>query len=358
MPESEKGRADRIGDVYPLASEEAHGLTQGLIETTRTGDPYPIKGWIVYGQNVLESIPRRAQTLEAIKKLEFMAVVDVLPMEQTRYADLVLPEATYLERYDPPAIVTTSKRPYVSIRQPAVEPMFESKPGWWIAKQAAKRLGLDGYFPWKDPDDHLRKLIAPLNINEAELKSLGAVSFDGKPYIEDRAEPDGPLFPTQSGKIELLSSVLLDLKLDAIPKYEPTPEPPAGYFRLIYGRAPVHSFSRSQNNAWLDDLMPENPIWLSSEAAKQAGLTDGQKVVLENQDGVKSPVITLKITPAMRKDVAYTVHGFGAQAPDLKKAYRHGFSDTALMTRIVIDPLMGATGMRVNFVRVLAAERG
>jgi thiosulfate reductase / polysulfide reductase chain A len=358
MPESEKGRADRIGDVYPLASEEAHGLTQGLIETTRTGDPYPIKGWIVYGQNVLESIPTRAQTLEAIKKLEFMAVVDVLPMEQTRYADLVLPEATYLERYDPPAIVTTSKRPYVSIRQPAVEPMFESKPGWWIAKQAAKRLGLDGYFPWKDPDDHLRKLIAPLNINEAELKSLGAVSFDGKPYIEDRAEPDGPLFPTQSGKIELLSSVLLDLKLDAIPKYEPTPEPPAGYFRLIYGRAPVHSFSRSQNNAWLDDLMPENPIWLSSEAAKQAGLTDGQKVVLENQDGVKSPVITLKITPAMRKDVAYTVHGFGAQAPDLKKAYRHGFSDTALMTRIVIDPLMGATGMRVNFVRVLAAERG
>ena len=358
MPESEKGRADRIGNAYPLASEEAHGLTQGLIETTRTANPYPIKGWVVYGQNVLESIPTRAQTLEAIKKLDFMAVVDVLPMEQTRYADLVLPEATYLERYDPPAIVSTSKRPFVSVRQPAVEPMYESKPGWWIAKQAAKRLGLDEYFPWTDPDDHLRRLIAPLNIKESELKSLGAVSFDGKPYIDDRSEADGPLFPTQSGKIELLSSVLADLKLDAIPKYEPTPEPPAGYFRLIYGRAPVHSFSRSENNAWLDDLMSENPVWLCTDAAKQAGLVDGQKVILENQDGVKSPVITLKVTPAMRKDVAYTVHGFGPQAPQLKKAYQHGFSDTALMTRIAIDPLMGATGMRVNFVRVLAAERG
>ncbi len=63
-----------------------------------------------------------------------MAVVDVLPMEQTRYADLVLPEATYLERYDPPAMVTTHKRPFVAIRQPAIQPFYESKPGWWIAK--------------------------------------------------------------------------------------------------------------------------------------------------------------------------------------------------------------------------------
>ncbi len=357
MPESEKGRADRIGNLYPLASEEAHGLTQGLIETTLSANPYPIKGWIVYGQNVMESIPTRQKTLEAIKKLDFMAVVDVLPMEQTRYADLVLPEATYLERYDPPAIVTTAKRPYVSVRQPAVEPMYESKPGWWIAKQTAKRLGLEAYFPWTDPDDHLRRLIAPMNINESELKSLGAVSFPGKPYIEDRAESDGPLFPTQSGKIELSSSVLKDLNFDAIPKYEAVEEPPAGFLRLIYGRAPVHSFTRSENNAWLDDLMAENPVWISTVAAQNLGMHDGQRVVLENQDGVKSPVITLKVTTAMRNDVAYTVHGFGAQSAGLKKANQHGFSDTALMTRIAIDPLMGATGMRVNFVRVLTEEK-
>jgi thiosulfate reductase / polysulfide reductase chain A len=358
MPESEKGRADRAPGAYPLATEEAHGLTQGLIETTASGNPDPIKGWIVYGQNILESIPTRPRTLEAMKKLEFMAVVDVLPMEQTRYADLVLPEATYLERYDPPAIVTTHKRPFVAVRQPAIEPLYESKPGWWIAKKAAEKLGLSDYFPWSDPDDHLRRLIAPLNINEQELKALGAVSFDGKPYIEDRTENDGPLFPTQSGKIELLSSVMKDLSLDALPKYEAVELPPAGYVRLIYGRAPVHSFSRSENNAWLDELMPENPVWLNTEAAARFGVKDGQKVILENQDCVKSPPVTVKVTPAMRSDVAYTVHGFGPQAPGLKKAYRHGFSDTALMTRIAVDPLMGATGMRVNFVRVIATEKG
>ena len=357
MPESEKSRADRTGSAYPLATEEAHGLTQGLIEATATGNPYPIKGWIVYGQNIFESIPVRRQTLEAIKKLEFMAVVDVLPMEQVRYADLVLPEATYLERYDPPAVVTTHKRPYVAIRQPAIEPLYESKPGWWIAKETAKRLDLADYFPWSDPDDHLHRLIAPLNINETELRALGAVSFDGKPYIDDRSESDGPLFPTQSGKIELVSSVMKDLNLDALPKYEPVDDPPAGYLRFIYGRAPVHSFSRSENNAWLDDLMAENPVWINDDVAQRASLHDGQSVILENQDRVQSPPVTLRVTPAIRRDVAYTVHGFGPQASGLKKAYHHGFSDTALMTRIAVDPLMGGTGMRVNFVRILPAEK-
>ncbi|HVP65384.1 MAG TPA: molybdopterin-dependent oxidoreductase [candidate division Zixibacteria bacterium] len=357
MPESERSRADRVGSVYPLASEEAQGLTQGLIETTLTGNPYPIKAWVVYGQNIFESIPLPQKTHQAIKNLEFMAVVDVLPMEQTRYADIVLPEATYLERYDPPAVVTTAKRPFISVRQPAVAPMYESKPGWWIAKQMAKRLKLEDYFPWTDPQDHLRRLIAPMKLSETELMSLGAVAFDGKPYIEDRTENDGPLFPTQSGKIELLSSVLKDLNLDALPKYEAVEPPPAGMFRFIYGRAPVHSFSRSENNAWLDDIMPENPVWLNSEVAAQLGMHDGQKVVLENQDGVKSSVITLKTTPGIRKDVVFGVHGFGAQSSSLKKAFQHGFSDNALMSRIAVDPLTGGTGMRVNFVRI-HAEKG
>ena len=356
MPESDKGPADRLPGSFPLATEESQGLTHGLITATLSEKPYAIKGWIVYGQNILESIPARQTTLAAIKKLEFMAVVDVMPMEQTRYADLVLPEATYLERYDPPAIVTTSKRPFVSIRQPAVEPMYESKPGWWITKQTAARLGLSDYFPWTDPDDHLRRLIRPLGIDEQELKSLGAVSFEGKPYIEDRTENDGPLFPTQSGKLELLSSVLQDLKLDALPKYEPVADPPQGYLRLIYGRAPVHSFTRSCNNAWLDDLMSDNPIWISSTSAAKLNLRDGDKSILENQDGVCSPIVTVHVTPGIRDDVAYTVHGFGPQSPALKKAYQHGFSDNALMTRMNVDPLTGTTGMRVNFVRLRAAK--
>jgi thiosulfate reductase/polysulfide reductase chain A len=351
FPVPKRGRADGAGTTYPLASEE-QGLTNGLVEATRTAKPYPIKGWIVYGQNVLQSIPQRQNTFEAIAKLDWLAVVDLLPVEQTRWADLVLPEATYLERYDPPHIVESALRPFVAVRQPAVAPMYDSRPGWWIAKQMARRLGLEAYFPWKDPDDHLARLTAPLHINLGELKARGAVAFDGRPYIEDRTPADGPLFPTASGKIELASGILKDLGADPLPRYTAWPDPPPGWLRLLYGRAPVHSFARSENNATLHGLMPENAVWINNELARAMGLAAGDRVVLENQDGAATAPVTVYLTPGIRKDCVYMVHGFGQKAPGLTKANGRGASDTELITRVQIDPLMGGTGMRVNFVRV------
>jgi thiosulfate reductase/polysulfide reductase chain A len=352
FPESKRGRADGAGTRFPLASEE-QGVTNGLIDATIAGKPYPIKGWVVYGQNVLESIPRREDTLRAINQLELMVVVDLLPVEQVNYADLVLPEATYLERYDMPQIVESAKKPYIALRQPVVEPLYETKPGWWIAKQMARRLGLEAYFPWGTPEEHLKKLVEPMHVNVSELRAMGAVVFEGRPYIENRLPEDGPLFPTESGKIELYSPMLKQLGFDSLPRYVPVADPPLGYFRLIYGRAPVHSFARTQNNAVLDALMPENEAWINPQAAKDAGVSEGQRVILENQDGARSLPVRVRVTPGIRHDCLYMVHGFGHQSRALRLAYHKGASDTNLMTRVQVDPIMGGTGMRVNFVRVL-----
>ena len=272
-----------------------------------------------------------------------MAAIDVLPMNQVNYADLVLPEATYLERYDFPAMVESAKQPFVATRFPVIEPLYESKPGWWITKQMAQRLGLNDYFPWTTPEEHLSGLLEPLRISVNALHARGAVAFEGRPYIEDRKPEDGPLFPTGSGKIELFSMVLKQIGAD----------PPAGYFRLIYGRAPVHSFARSENNAILNALMPENEVWINAEAARDLGLSDGERVVLENQDGIQSLPVRAFVTKGIRRDCAYLVHGFGHRSPELRKAYGRGASDTRLMTRVKVDPLMGGTGMRVNFVRIV-----
>lgn len=352
FPKSIRGRADGAGTRFPLASEE-QGVTNGLIDATLTGKPYPIKAWVVYGQNVLESIPQQQKTLEAIEQLEFMVVVDIMPMNQINYADLVLPEATYLERYDMPAVVSSAKRPYIALRQPAVEPMYESKPGWWITKQMARRMDLDAYFPWETPEQHLETLIKPLGIDAAVLRARGAVAFEGRPYIEDRNAEDGPLFPTESGKIELYSPVLKQLGFDPLPRYTLVGNPPPGYLRLIYGRSPVHSFARSQNNERLHSLMPENEVWIHTDTARSLGFRETERVILENGDGVKSLPVLLRPTEAIRPDCLYMVHGFGHESSKLRLAFHRGASDTQLLTRVQVDPLMGGTGMRVNFVRVL-----
>jgi len=76
-------------------------------------------------------------------------------------------------------------------------------------------------------------------------------------------------------------------------------------------------------------------------------------VVLENQDGVRSLPIKLHVTEGIRHDCVFMVHGFGHRSKKLRRAYARGASDTGLMTRVQVDPIMGGTGMRVNFVRVL-----
>jgi thiosulfate reductase/polysulfide reductase chain A len=353
FPDSTRGRADGAGTRFPLASEEL-GVTNGLVDATLTGDPYPIKAWIVYGQNVLESIPQRERTLKAIEALDLMVVVDVLPVEQINYADLVLPEATYLERYDPPVIVTTAKQPFVSIRQPVCEPLHESKPGWWIAKQLASRMGLEAWFPWKTPDEHLDTIVGPMEINGRTLRSRGAVAFQGRPYIEDRTEDDG-FIQTSSGKIQLYSEELKDAGADPLPRYTEVDPPPAGYVRLIYGRAPMHSFARSQNNEALHALMSENEVWLHTATASEHHVADGDRIVLENTDGGRSRPVRVKVTEGIRRDCAYLVHGFGQGGRVLRRAFGRGASDTSLMSRVKVDPLTGGTGMRVNFVRPIPA---
>ncbi len=349
-PESARGRADGAGTRYPLAPEEL-GVTNGLVDATISGTPYPIKAWIVYGQNVLQSIPQPQRTIEAIRQLDFMAVVDVMPGEQTKYADLVLPEATYLERYDPPTIVETAKTPFVAVRFPACEPLYESKPGWWIAKQLARRLGLDAWFPWDTPEEHLAAVIAPMGIDMEELRHRGAVAFPGRPYLDDRTDADDAPFQTSSGRIELYSDDLKELGADPLPRYTPVADPPPGFARLIYGRAPVHSFARSQNNEALHALMPENEVWFATQTAREFGVKDGERVILENADGVRSQAVRVKVTEGIRRDCAYLVHGFGQMSGSLTRAFGRGASDTSLMTRVSVDPLTGATGMRVNFVR-------
>jgi thiosulfate reductase/polysulfide reductase chain A len=84
------------------------------------------------------------------------------------------------------------------------------------------------------------------------------------------------------------------------------------------------------------------------------GLESGAYVKLRNQDGVVSNRVKVLLTERIRPDCVYMVHGFGHTAKRLTRAFGKGASDAQLVTRSVTDPLMGGTGMNVNFVTIEA----
>jgi thiosulfate reductase/polysulfide reductase chain A len=261
---------------------------------------------------------------------------------------VILPENTYLERFDelhnPPY-----KTPYVAVRQPAVNSLHDTKPGWWIAKSLAEKMGLGQYFPWKDIEEYLGARCAAAGVDYAQLKKDGVVTRTAKGIYDDSPEM---AFKTPSKKIELYSKQLADAGLDPIPKYEPPEEPPAGYFRLLFGRTPVHTFSRTTNNPQLNEIFPENELWMNSSMARSMGFKDRERVMVENQDKVRTGPIKLRVTERIRQDCVFMVHGFGREDRRLTNCYQRGAADTRLITRIKRDPVMGGTGMNVNFVTV------
>jgi len=347
-PKPARGKVDNPDHKYPFASET---ITTGIRDATLTGQPYPIKGWLVYATNLLQALPSQDETIRAIQNLDLMAVVDVVPSEIAGWADVVLPEATYLERYED-LNVELFREPFVALRQPVVPPPHDQKPNWWMARELAVKLGLGAYYPWTDIEEYLDHRLKAAGYSLAELKQKGLVKGPQPPlYFEDGIAPE---FATPSGKIEFYSPQLQAAGFDPVPRHERPGEGPPGSFRLLYGRAPVHTFSRTQTNPILRDAMDENEVWLNASVGARMELESGDYVRLRNQDGVLSNRVKVRVTEAIRPDCVYMVHGFGHTARGLRSTYGRGASDSQLITRYATDPLMGGTGTNINFVTVEA----
>lgn len=344
---SGKARADGARQTF------LRGATamQELIEPMISGKPYPIKALIIYGVNALHSIPNVPRTIEAFKKLDFILVVDVLPQEHVAWADVVMPEATNLERHDELWTVA-HKTPYIALREPAIEPLYDTKPAWWMVRELGMRLGMEKYFKWETAEEYLNTRLMSIGSSLEKMREeKGIVTQKGKPYLADfgSASP----FPTHSGKIEFYSDILGLAGYDPMPVYEAVEPPPDGFFRLLYGRHPVHTFAKTQNTPLLSELYPENEVWLNADKAAEMDVANGEYVRLENQDGVLSNPIAVKATQRIRGDAVFMAHGFGQDSPGLSRANGRGASDAKLQTRYALDPISGGAGMRVNFVRIV-----
>ena len=343
-PKSARGKADNPGKRWPFANQT---VTTGLREATIDGKPYPVKAWVVHATNLLQAMPDRARTLKAIDALDLLVVIDTVPSEIAGYADVVLPESVYLERHD--TLNDDCLRvPFLSLRQPVVAPPHEQKPGWWIGRELGLRLGVGAYFPWKTLEECLRVRITKGGFNWAELKAKGVLLGKKAPIYAD--EGAAVAFETPSGKVEFWSQQLADKGFDPVPRYTRPEDGPPGSYRMITGRAPMHTFSRTVGNPRLAELMPENEVWINAGEAGRLGLTSGVRVRLRNQDGVLSNPVKVLATERIRPECVYLVHGFGSEARAWKSAYRKGASTAQLTTRVKIDPLMGGTSIHTNFV--------
>ncbi len=349
-------RADGAGTLYPFAPLNL-GIADKLYEATLTQDPYPIKAWLLYATNPLQhGATENGKLFEAMANVDFIMAIDTQLSDSAFYADIVLPESTYLERDDIP-LIQKDAIPLVALRKAAIDPIYDTKHVFDICKGIAEKFGVEEYFE-KSPTQFTQEFLEHLEPNQREkLEKDGTLVFnDINPY--HHAEGKRLRFSTTTRKIQLYVPDFEELYKEKGDEYSPLPiysdpkMPKGNEFRLLMGRAPNHSHARSQNNWILMEVHGNNPLWINTKDAKKLGLKDEDKVKIKNvKTGFESQAHIIKITDRIKEQTVFIHHGFGHITKAWSIGFNVGISDTNFCSHD-IDPLSGACGFNNGFVTI------
>ena len=337
-------RLDGVPWKYPVVPFKI-GVFQEMRDNIVKGDPYQAHGWFIARQNPIMSIPDRAKTLKAFGKMDFIVTMDILLNDTAWFSDVILPEASYLERYDP--LVPIGNK--IFLRQPMIEPQGEGKSALWIYKHLGERLGLGDYFQYKDEEDYLRQQLAPTGISLEELKAKGFVEVAESAHVGEGSEP---IWNTPSGKIELYSDTLAKVGFSGIPTWVEPPQPASDQFYLLTGKVAQSTQTATQNNQLLHKYSDEPRLWMNAQTAAKLGFMTNDWVEVTSEVGKVH--IRLLATEAIRPDCVYMTPGYGHLSKGLKTAFGIGASDSAVHVTYT-DPISGGQALSQTFVTVKKA---
>ena len=333
----------RVGATrFPVWAELVdQAQAMDLPRQIRSGDPYPLRALVAFGLNH-RMFPDSAGFLDAIQRLDFICDVDLFATDSSRYADIVLPACSSVERSE----VRCYPEKYVVLTRPAISPVGEARSDTDIVFDLARRLGLDdpllnpvplpapgeaaGSGGDGGPADPLEPdavftaamdwILAPSGLTMAELGAHpGGMPVPDPPPPAERAYL-ATGFPTPSGKMELASSVLAKhgpaLGVDALPTYRPprhsamaSPDLAGDYpFVLNTGsRLPMFVHSRTYRLQWTRGLRPRPAADLNPVDARRLGIAQGDQIELATPSG--SICVHANLTELGQPGVVHMYHG-------------------------------------------------
>lgn len=335
--------------------------------------PYPVRGIVGFGSNLLLSHADSDRGREALANLDFFVHTDLFMNPTAEMADIVLPVASCFETEALKMGFEGSAEAHalVQLRPRIVEPRGEARSDTQIVFDLACRLGLGAHFWDGDIDAALRYRLEPSGISLEALRvdSRGTRIPLQTRYRKFAERNNGMLqgFATPSRKIELYSETFLQQGYPPLPDYaEPLMSPIsrpdlAERFPLILTCAKQTVFCESQHRALpsLRRLAPEPEVELHPLAAEQRGIAPGDWVTVETPGGQIR--VRAKFNDALEPRVACAQHGWWQACPELGLPGHDPLSAAgANLNRIIgneaIDPISGSVPHRAYLCEIRRAE--
>ena len=282
------------------------GLAQNVPDNILAQRPYRLRALITSSVNPVYSLPNGDRVPEALDTLDLVVAIDPFLSETAHHADIVLPAASYLETTE----LWYPTYPSVSLRQPVVEPRWESRPSQDIIIDLAREMGLEEAFGFADYEAFLRLQLQGTGITLDRLRETGFVDLDHQP---GRLLEGG--FDTPSGRVELVSSVLAFSGYSPVPVFARWPgdaADPDYPLALITYKLPHQTNAMSGSNPYLHAVQNDNLLLMNPKTAADLDVAPGDAVIVESSWG-RAPV-QVDLTEGIRPGTVALSHHFGHTA--------------------------------------------
>jgi len=329
-------------DGYKLAKN----MLQELGPNSLAGKPYKLDTVMFYLTNPIWTAPNNQQWEQALAEL-FVIETSPFPSETAMFADIVLPDHTYLERLHDAPTYPFQGYPMAQLRVPAVKPLYDTKSFGDTLIEIGKRMkgptgdyykaiasqenvvrhlakgfekdpgdnGVDSFEKWKEKGVWYKK---PYKWQQRDGEFF---EWDGAGYnkLMTAAEVKEKLLKTDSGKFEIRSSKLeheadwiasktgRDKSRLMFPQWEEPKHPGGGDLYLSTPKVATHAEGRSGNLPVMISVMQpamggRNTVYVEvhPETAQKRGIRDGDRVRLKS--GVGAIEAFCRVTEATRPD--------------------------------------------------------
>jgi anaerobic selenocysteine-containing dehydrogenase len=216
--------AKRLGaDRFKMLGGEGADLPAAhiptLLQAMRDGKPYPVKAFLIFGNNTLTTYAGAKSVYDALMRLDFIVCADLFMTPTAELADIVLPAAAWPELDQLAGLPTIAAN--VVLAQQKVVQIGECKADEEIFVELARRMKLPVCTePVRDVLD-AQLAAGGLGLTFAQLAARGSIKV---PFHYRKYEDGG--FRTPTGRIELYATRLEQMGYAPLPHYEEPPESP------------------------------------------------------------------------------------------------------------------------------------
>ena len=301
-----------------------------------TEKPYPLRVLNASCSNPLSATRNPRKVAEALKKLDFMFVMDAFHAPHVDYADIVLPACTSYEQDNYFGVRKTPQGTWVGRYNKVIEPLGESRSDWQFYLDLAVRMGYGAHFWQGSMDGLMNELLAGYGVTWEQLRQSASGVLLEPPPAPGCAAGQPPAQQPQYRKYATLFKNLPHGKVQCyneliggregcdgsgvipyLPEYQgppeglaETPDLAAGYPLIL---SDVHAHRLAQHSyhhdvAYLRELQPYPWLKINPTTAQKHGIADGDWVRVESPHGWSK--FKAEYFPGISPEVVMTKRGW------------------------------------------------